>query len=1060
MPLVDENPNELLGQRFAPLNPDEQTLEPGFVGEPTTGEVFKAAFEVENTLGSIFADEREFAYENRDRYVNPDFDPMDIPPGYQDYVDDFMYAQNETERSQIILQIDKERANRELLNQAGGLGMVSQVAAGVFDPINFIPVGGQASKILKSGGNILKRGVQVGMTAGAAATVAEVALDQSQITRTYGENAANIAGATFLGGLIGSAATVISGKDIESIAKVTEKAMDIDVDFPTEAISRQINESTVGALQVPQTTIQQETLKGAFGLEKITKKLSPNLRLLQSPVKKSREWSQQLMENALYMNKNTEELNSAIAVETRLNVWQGEWGGSINHANDQFKLFKQSEVGKGISRTGFNEEVGRAMRRGDVSAIPEVQSTAQNYRKLFDTLKDDAINEGLLPEDVDVTTAASYFTRVYNKDKILSNMDEWRSSLDDWARSVVQREKGKFVTEQTGELNKLLKQFQSDDISKSSAALKKLNETFNLRMVAKNIDAIENAASKEIANLARIDFDDVSDEYIDNIIDSITDKITGTPSDSLPFKIVVAERGALKDRTFNISDYAIENFLENDVENISSRYVRQMSSDIEITKKFGDPSMESILGNKTKGIKGELAEEYKKLLDEANKITDEKKRLSETQKIRKNERKDRRDLEAVRDILRGTYRDQGANPDSVWRKAALLSRTVQFASKLGGVVLASVGDVFRPTMVHGFMKSYGDILPSLITNLDSVKLSKADAKEAGLIWETVFNSRVASISEMVDPFSHNSSFERLINNSSKTFSKFTGMTFWNDTMKAFSSITSQNRLLDIVNRKIAGEAINKSDSQLIRFLGFDDDLVNRVGQQFKAHGKKEGKIWVANLANWTDDATIRDYKAILQKDVNRLIVTPGAGDIPLALRTEIGKTIFQFQSFNIASTQRVLLAGLQQRDAASLNGIGFMMVGGMMSYYLKQVAAGKKLSDNPKTWAFEGLDRSGLLGVFMEVNNRWEKLGGYGMSQAAGAERASRFQSRNSAGAWLGPSFGTLSDVLSVTSGIARGDADKNTIRAIRRILPFQNLFYTRKLFDKLEENIVDKVER
>jgi len=72
------------------------------------------------------------------------------------------------------------------------------------------------------------------------------------------------------------------------------------------------------------------------------------------------------------------------------------------------------------------------MRRGDESEIPEVTRGAQGMRPFFDALKDDAIRLGLLPKDVDVTTATTYLTRVYNTQKIIAERGAWDGKLFDW----------------------------------------------------------------------------------------------------------------------------------------------------------------------------------------------------------------------------------------------------------------------------------------------------------------------------------------------------------------------------------------------------------------------------------------------------------------------------------------------------------------------------------------------------------------------------------------------------------------------------------------------------
>ncbi|NIP57385.1 MAG: hypothetical protein GWM92_04265, partial [Gemmatimonadetes bacterium] len=68
------------------------------------------------------------------------------------------------------------------------------------------------------------------------------------------------------------------------------------------------------------------------------------------------------------------------------------------------------------------------MRRGDESIIPEAQRVAQTFRaEVFEPLKNDAVARGLLPEDVSVDTALSYFTRVYDREKIKAFRPEFEA---------------------------------------------------------------------------------------------------------------------------------------------------------------------------------------------------------------------------------------------------------------------------------------------------------------------------------------------------------------------------------------------------------------------------------------------------------------------------------------------------------------------------------------------------------------------------------------------------------------------------------------------------------
>lgn len=149
--------------------------------------------------------------------------------------------------------------------------------------------------------------------------------------------------------------------------------------------------------------------------------------------------------------------------------------------------------------------------------------------------------------------------------------------------------------------------------------------------------------------------------------------------------------------------------------------------------------------------------------------------------------------------------------------------------------------------------------------------------------------------------------------------------------------------------------------------------------------------------------------------------------------------------------QRILLSGLQQRDAAALSGAVLSVGLGMGVYALKTMQYGGELSDDPTQWLVEGVDRSSLFGWLMDMNNTAEKVVRDLLGIPGGV---SRYQSRNWVGAMAGPSFGLLTDVTVVTSSAISGDWRDSDTRAIRRILPYQNLFYLRGLFDAVEDGL------
>lgn len=132
-----------------------------------------------------------------------------------------------------------------------------------------------------------------------------------------------------------------------------------------------------------------------------------------------------------------------------------------------------------------------------------------------------------------------------------------------------------------------------------------------------------------------------------------------------------------------------------------------------------------------------------------------------------------------------------------------------------------------------------------------------------------------------------------------------------------------------------------------------------------------------------------------------------------------------------------------------------MMAVGMFVYYLKSLSAGREPSDNVGVWVAEGIDRAGVIPLYMELSNMLESVNGPGVYYLLGnllgenPERVSRYASRNVAGALAGPTAGLLADLKNLTfSGITGLTDDEpgpgsgmtpGTVGSFKRVFPFGN---------------------
>jgi hypothetical protein len=85
------------------------------------------------------------------------------------------------------------------------------------------------------------------------------------------------------------------------------------------------------------------------------------------------------------------------------------------------------------------------------------------------------------------------------------------------------------------------------------------------------------------------------------------------------------------------------------------------------------------------------------------------------------------------------------------------------------------------------------------------------------------------------------------------------------------------------------------------------------------------------------------------------------------------------------------------------------------------------------------------------INSKWRPRGCVGLSRLTG-EMMTRYASRNIWGAALGPSAELVETLMARLPGAYLADQwTASDTRALRKIIPLQNIFYLRKLLDQVE---------
>jgi hypothetical protein len=902
---------------------------------------------------------------------------------------------------------------------------------------------------------------------------------------------------------------------------------------------------------------------------------SPLRRVLQSTDLYAREVVQGLVENPYFMYKHQLGIPSEQSVEGAMRKrWAPfvEMNQAVDRLYDSYRISTGNQLpgevpAKGpftglvesvgdtfrggapngkMTRAEFKGELGRALHTGDEHAIPEVAAAAQEYRKLLNNYKEEAMAEGVF--------SAPLRNEIRRIEEML--------------------ESGKSSTRSAGKLRATIKFLQKEADRLDTEGPQFTNAKSFFPMIYRH-DAILRQMP-EFRKRIREHLQDtgVPLRELDGAVDDVVNKILRNDHFNRLDEDIVGSARSLKERSLDIPPEKVMDFLEHDAESIMRHYVQSVGTDIELTKRFGDATMKDHIA--------EIKANFDARLAEAKGAKNAKNIAMERDEVL-------RDIRGIRDRLRGTY----GLPDDPYRPLSRIYRAAKaynYLTMMGGVVISSGPDLARIAMVDGMERAMRQAYLPLIRGLKGLKLNKKEAMIAGGALENELATMSRHMADTGDVFGKKTAFEEFLVQSNGPFSVVNLFNAWNSTMKGMAASVTGARIIEdalalrvsrlrsssstivdvpglvsqrdgrklgaaynrksntvkinpeevdqgwkdrawenpkmegvdalppdfirtkaewrqfVVNHELAhadypilkdakGNVIEEAaeyENRMNRVAasriwlrrnsikggdkfsveklargGINEELADRIGAQWEQYGQidtqaarfknnssattDDGGMMVFNAGNWKDAHAANRFRETVAAEIDRTIVTPGAGDVPLWMSTELGSVIGQFKTFGMASMGRVVIPALQQADSEIMMGLMYMTALGMIVHKLKAGLGGydnQLENDSVADWLGNGLDRSGALAYFSDVNRVVETMSGGQLGFGATGQPASLKQG---AGVLGGPTGGQIANIGNILGDVVSGSADRYTVSAARRLAVGQNIFYLDPLFDGIQ---------
>lgn len=416
----------------------------------------------------------------------------------------------------------------------------------------------------------------------------------------------------------------------------------------------------------------------------------------------------------------------------------------------------------------------------------------------------------------------------------------------------------------------------------------------------------------------------------------------------------------------------------------------------------------------------------------------------------------------------------GQKLDLFGPKFARFSRRLrQYNSErmLGSAALSSLTDPFVAPFRQGVFNYIQDWAIPFVKQMTgpnkAFKFNKADVQDAGFGIETQMGFIARKMYDNNDLLIEQKWWANIAEPAVNMFGNVTGLSQINDFVQATAGHVSISRTLRNIDKSVSKGKLSEKNRIRLRHLGVSEESEKLIHEMWKEKGGKDRGAYYSNHTDWNINSSERakayqEFVGSWQRDLTHSTLRSSVSEQPAFYDSLLGKWFFHFKDYLLASTQKLFLSGVQKigmREYEVVLASIALVSSGIMSYVFNALVrdpTGSKVDLSPERLLREGLDRSALLGLFMEPINIFQKQGWLP------GQTVSRYHSRGILGNWAGPEVGTAQDLAdALVNPLVRkikGEGNYTTKDAeqILRLIPFQNLFYLRYLNQQITKSVAE----
>jgi hypothetical protein len=687
-----------------------------------------------------------------------------------------------------------------------------------------------------------------------------------------------------------------------------------------------------------------------------------------------------------------------------------------------------------VRRTGgsvedFNILVSKAIRSGDLQTMPkEVRAVADHVIESEASLGQKAIDynvAGFTAGTLD--RQPNYLPRLFKEERIQNIKKKYGSER---AVDIV------------AELVEKAVRKAQPKIKMKPNAVQKMARGYAKTILNPELHSGHRATEFNMEDLRKsLTTEGLNDLEIDNIIDSLTRSTTVKGHKRARPRLLLDENVSIQVRndSGDFEDVAFTDLLEEDIENLHNAYIFQMSGAIGLARNGINTND---LGTSFETIVGKMRQEAENIGQDSRSLD-----------------RDIKSAEFMYDSVTGRLGfEDGITLDN--KRFMRRAREASFMINMGMSGMSAMMEITNALMEYSLptlfkaMPHYrrlyskaanGQLSSPLLRELEAMTGLGADTVTGKFTRASRFEGDTMDVVTDGDV----TPFDELLGRGREQMSYWSGL----------SGVTGSLRRMSMLNYSTQwARAATKGKDPFAKIkmeqLGISPDMGRRIRNQINEHADidSSGVLQTINTKSWTDPQAKEIFELSVFREATQNVQEVNVGSVNRFLRSDVGKTFFQFLSFPLAAVeQQAVRLGVRARhgDASTVSKVilaGMFMGSAMYIARVHMNAAGRG-------------DRE----EYIKRQMAWDRFTEGTLSQI-GAASMFGYIYQITTGAMDGNNYALTPASISIAQGLIKGtklpyeavspyeDVSEGELRSALRLLPFSSLYGARQIINGIAD--------